>query len=96
MLDNDVEELEQRFRTLKARREILINNVQSLTAEHNARKRSLKEALDEAKEKGFNPENMAEELRKCKEILSLKIDNFEADLSSGEDIVKPMLKEIGI
>ena len=95
MEDKTIEQLDTDYKALTSRREQLVQNKVRVEAELAARKRSLKEAMDECKKAGFDPNNLQEEIRKAKEVLSIKMDNFRAELEASEEIIKPMLREIG-
>lgn len=93
--DKSIGEVESVYKDLVQRRDILIQNKYKVEVELNARKRALKEAIDECKKAGFNPDNLIEDIKKTKEVLLTKMEVFSADLSEAENMMKPMLKEIG-
>lgn len=91
----DNSDIEDRYKSLSSRREALASNVMKVNAELNARKRALKDAMEECKKAGFDPDKLAEEIKTMKEVLVVKMDIFEAELKAAEDQVRPMLREIG-
>lgn len=90
-----VEDMDTRYKKLLKRRDAVQQNKIRVEAELSARKRALKEAMEECKKAGFNPDDLPEEIARAKEVLSIKLDNFDADLVTAETIIEPMLKEIG-
>lgn len=92
MVDNDIE---KKYQELNSRRETLLASKLKIEAELAARKRALKEAMDECKKLGLNPDTLADDLKTMREVLNVKISVFEADLNSAEEAMKPLLKEIG-
>jgi len=92
--DKDIEEIETRYKDLVSRKDALSTNKVKVEAEHAALKRQLKDAMEEAKKAGFDPNNLQEEIRHAKEVLLLKMDNFAADLAEGETQIAPMLKAL--
>lgn len=93
--DHDVEALDERYRKLTSRRDLLQQDKARIEATLDARRKDLKGLLDEARREGFDPDNLKEEVRRAKEILRLKLDNFGAELNEAESMMSPMLKEIG-
>jgi hypothetical protein len=88
------ESIEERYKTLVQRREVLQQNKNRIEAELEARKRSLKSQMELAKKEGFNPDNLKEDIRKSEEILSIKLDNFQIELDEAERLIGPMIEEI--
>jgi chaperonin cofactor prefoldin len=86
---------EAKYKELSAKRETLVTNKMKVDAELAARKRALRDAMEECKKMGFNPDTLAEDIKKMKEVLNVKLSVFEADLVSAEEAIKPLLKEIG-
>lgn len=95
MTDVSQDEIIKRYKTLSQKRDQLLTDKIKIEAELSARKRSLKEAIDSCKSAGFNPDTLTEDIKKLKEVINVKLDIFEADLKNAEDIMKPMIKEIG-
>jgi chaperonin cofactor prefoldin len=85
-----VEELEVRYKGLVTKRENLQRDKDKIEAESSARKRALKEKLNAAREEGFDPENLPQEIQRAKEVIALKLDTFAADLEEAERKMKPM------
>jgi len=91
-MEND--DLIKRYEILVSKKDSLMKDKLVLEAELAARKRALKEVMDECREAGYDPDNLADELRKAKEVLSLKLDLFEADLKAASEIITPLMDEI--
>lgn len=94
MEDRSVEEIEQTFKTLSARREALQNDVNRVTAARDERKRTLKETFEECKKEGFNPDTLPQDIQHLKQVLITKMEVISADMQESENIVRPMLREI--
>jgi predicted nucleic acid-binding Zn-ribbon protein len=92
--DKDIDNIVAQYEALTSRRETLSQNKVKLEAELSARKRALKKVMDEATEAGYDPNKIQEELQRTKEVLDLKMSNFEAELEEGETMIRPMLKEL--
>jgi chromosome segregation ATPase len=92
--EKTIQELDARYQSLQKRREALMHSKLQIEAELSTRKRSLKEAMEECKKAGFNPDNLQEEIQRLKDVLTVKMDTFEADLDAAETAIKPMLREI--
>lgn len=88
------DDLIKRYESLLSQREDLVKNKMQLEAELSVRKRSLKEVMEECRKAGYDPDNLAEELRKAKDVLALKLDIFESDLKAASEIIKPLMAEI--
>jgi hypothetical protein len=88
------EDLATKYKGLTERRDKLTANKLKLEAELNARKRALKEAIDQCRADGFNPDTLADDIEKLKEVIRVKMDIFEADLKTAEEQISPILKEI--
>ena len=90
----DIEAQDRRYKALLARRDALRDSKAQIEAELGARRRRLKDLMDEAKAAGFDPNNLQEEISKGSEVLRVKLDNFEAEIDAGEKELRPMLEEI--
>jgi hypothetical protein len=88
------ETLEAKHKRLTSKRDELMKSKMKIEAELSVRKRALREAMDECRKQGFDPDTLAEDIKKLKEVLSVKLDVFEADLVHAEEQMKPLLKEI--
>lgn len=89
-----VDELEARYNRLTDRAQALERSVTKVEADLEAHKRALKKSMDECREEGFDPNNLKDEISHFMEVISLKLDTFEADLKAGEAQIAPMLEEI--
>lgn len=87
-------DLENRYKTLVRRREALALNKAKVDQELASRKKALKENLEACKAAGFNPETLEDDIKKSTEILSLKLDAFEKDLDSADQILTPMVRDL--
>lgn len=94
MDDKNIEDIDARYKALLKRRDALQQSKVLVEAELAARKRALKEAMEECKKAGFNPDNLQDEIHRAKEVLAIKLDNFAADLDAAEAIMGPILKEV--
>jgi hypothetical protein len=92
---SETQDYEAKYKELSTKRETLVTNKMKVDAELAARKRALRDAMEECKKMGFNPDTLAEDIKKMKEVLNVKLSVFEADLVSAEEAIKPLLKEIG-
>ena len=88
------EDLMTKYKRLVEKRDSLLSNKMKIEAELNARKRSLKDALEACKADGFNPDTLTEDIKRLKEVLYVKLEMFEADLKSAEEQMAPILREI--
>lgn len=90
----NAEDIDVRYKRLTEKREALLTQKIKLDAELAARRKALKEIMEECKKNGFDPDTLSEDLKKMKEVLLVKLDVFEADLNDAESQIKPLLKEI--
>lgn len=88
------EEIENKHKELNRRRETLQQNKMQIEAELNSRKRELKNLLKQAEDAGLDPKNLKEDIKRFKQVITVKFDTFEADLGAAERLIQPMLKEI--
>lgn len=92
---DDVLELEARASRLSSRIEALEKAKFAIEAERDARKRALKSLMDECKkELGIDPNDLEDEIKKSKEVLSVKLQIVERDVEAAEKLLNPMLAEI--
>lgn len=94
MAEKTIEEIEAEYKLLNQRRDAVNQGKMQVVAELNTTKRDLKATMEECKKAGFDPDNIQEEVRRSKEVLAIKLDNYKADLAAAESQLKPMLKEI--
>ena len=92
--EKSVEELDAQYKQLSQKRETLTTAKVQIEAELNARKRILKEVMEDCKKAEVNPDNIQEDLRRMTEVLHIKMDNYAAEIDAAEAIMKPMLKEL--
>lgn len=90
----EVTDLYNRHKRLLARRDELQQDKARIEATLEARKKDLKSLLDKARSNGFDPNNLEDEIKRAKEVLRLKLDNFEAELDEAAKMLEPMKKEI--
>ena len=74
------EDLDEKYKRLSKRRDVLNQDKNRIEAELEARKRALRVQMETAKKEGYNPDSLKDDIRKSEEILALKLDNFEAEL----------------
>jgi chromosome segregation ATPase len=89
-----VDEIERKFKDLSKRRNELSSSINKIEAELAARKRQLKERMDACRADGFEPSDLQNQLNRNIQVLSVKLDVFEAELKDAESAVRPMLAEI--
>ncbi len=91
---SDIEALAKRSKGLMARRDALQQNKATITAELEARRRTLKKLMDDAEKEGFDPNDLKSQLLHKLEVERTKLEVFESDLATSEAVVRPMLEEI--
>jgi chaperonin cofactor prefoldin len=89
-----IKDLEVRYEALSVRYEAIDKNKVQVEAEMAARKRELKKLMQQARDLGFDPDNLKEEIQRKKQVLAVKLDGFEADMDTVEKMIQPMLQEI--
>jgi hypothetical protein len=94
MATTDIEGVIAQYEGLVTRRDALQQNKAKLDAEFSARKRVLKKVMDETREAGYDPDKIKEELQRTEEVVRIKMEVFKTELEEGENIIRPMLKEI--
>ena len=92
--DKDIEDIIARYEGLVARRDVLSQGKVEVETVLTERRRTLKKVMDGATAAGYDPNKIQEELQRLREVLDLKIDNFATELEVGENLLRPMLKEI--
>ncbi len=90
----EIEALSKRSKALLVRRDALSQNRQTILAELEARRRSLKKLMEDVEKEGFDPNNLKADLLHKIEVERTKLEVLESDLSSSEAVVRPMLAEI--
>lgn len=88
-------DLEDRYKSLIRRKERLSIDKAKVDQELASRKKSLKETLEACKAAGFNPDTLEDDIKKSTEVLSLKLDAYEKDLDSADQILSPMVQDLG-
>lgn len=91
---SEIEKLSKHSKSLLARRETLQQNKQTIMAELEARRRSLKKLMEDVEKEGFDPNNLKADLLHKLEVERTKLEVLESDLASSEAVVRPMLAEI--
>jgi len=89
-----MDELEARYEGLTKRRQELADKKAAVVAELAARRRALKTLMEKAREEGFDPDNLAADIKHLSQVITVKLDNFEADIDAAESIIEPMMAEI--
>lgn len=90
----DSDDIEIRYKHLCVRRDELKSNHGIVTAHLEAHQQTLKKLMNECRDLGFDPDNLDEQIRRKKQVIELKLDTFEADVSAGEKVIRPMLDVI--
>jgi chaperonin cofactor prefoldin len=93
-MEDKMDDIETRYKDYATKREKVLQSKMKLEAALSERKKNLREAMEECKKMGYNPDTLAEDLKKMKEVLLVKLSVCEADLSAAEEQLAPMLKEI--
>lgn len=95
MSDNkSIEDLESTHALLTEKRESVQNSMNRVMASRDERKRLLKEAIEECRKAGFNPDTLPADIQHLKQVLITKMDIISAELVAAENILRPMLREI--
>lgn len=92
--DISTDDLENLYKSLVQRRDAAQRLHDVIEAEYNARKRQLKEKLDQARKDGFDPDKMQEEIKHNKEVIALKINTLAAEIDEAEKLMRPMKQAI--
>jgi hypothetical protein len=92
--EKSTEELEADYKFWTSKGDEAEKSKARVEATLDARRKVLKDAMEQAKKEGYNPDQLPEEIRRAKEILALKIDNYKTELEEAEKILKPMVIEI--
>jgi hypothetical protein len=92
--DKDIDDIVSRYESLTSRRGDLAQGKVKVETVLTERRRTLKKVMDEATEAGHDPNKIQEEVQRAKEVAMVKLDNYEVELTEGENLLRPMLKEI--
>ncbi len=92
--DKDIDDIVAKYEGALTRRDTLSQNKNKLEAIGSERKRALKKVMDETRAAGYDPDKIQDELQRSKEVADLKVNNLIADLDEGENLIRPMLKEL--
>lgn len=95
MPEVSVEDLERTHKACVQRKQALETNKARVDAELSVRKKALKEAMEDCKKDGFNPDTIEQDIKHMKQVVSVKLETFSADLTAAEEQMKPLLKEVG-
>ena len=90
----DVNSLDQQLSSLFSRLKKLNQSHSTILGILQAKRAELRKLMDETIALGYDPNNLDKEIKKLFEVLSLKIQNFEAEISKAEELLNPMLKEV--
>jgi hypothetical protein len=91
---NKIEEIEKRFKELKTRNQIASDNKTKIVTVLDMRRKDLKEKMQACRDSGNNPETLEQDINHLCEVLDIKMNNADADLTAAETIMAPMIKEI--
>lgn len=86
--------LEDKYNNLLQRQDVLKQSKSVIEAELGARRRVLKELMDQIKQEGYDPDNLKDEISKIENVIELKISTFEVEINAAEKIISPMMEEI--
>jgi hypothetical protein len=86
--------IEKRWEELQERKNTILQNKAKVEAVLDSHKKALKEAIQECKDAGFNPDTLPEDIKKAEEVYSVKLDNYKADLDAAEKLLAPMVEAI--
>ena len=89
-----IEATEKRFKELKTRSQTANDNLTKIVTVLDMRRRDLKDKMQACRDSGNNPETLEQDINRACEVLDIKMNNAEADLTAAEEIMAPMLKEI--
>jgi septation ring formation regulator EzrA len=93
-IDKDIENIVTKYNNLVTRLDAYKQNKAKIDAVRDTYKQSLKKVMDEAKKIDVDPDKIREELQRAYEVLALKVEVFGTEIEEGENIMRPMLKEI--
>ena len=91
----NAEELDRKYKKLLERRTNLQSNQVRIEAELSSRKRQLKETMNECRSQGFDPDTLEADTKRLREVVAVKLDTFAADIEASEEMMKPLLNEVG-
>lgn len=89
-----IEDIERRFKDVQIRLRRAQDNKTKIQTVFDIRKKELRDEIQKCKDAGHNPDTLESDINDACEVISIKIDNFEADLKVAEDQIEPMLQEI--
>ncbi len=90
------EDILKKFRDLSKRKNDLMvrkNTIETILKTH---KDNLKNEMAKCKEEGFDPSSLEDEIDRNTQILTVKLDSWESELSQAEKIISSIEKEIGV
>jgi archaellum component FlaC len=93
-MDPNVDDLQSKFNRLSTQHKGLSDDMTLAKSELSARKNELKRLMDQVRDSGYDPNNLAAEIRREIEVLQLKLDNFESEITDAQKIIAPIIKEI--
>lgn len=89
-----MDDLEIRYKQYLTKREDILKKKLKIEAALSERKKNLKEAIDECRKLGYDPDTLQDDIKKLREILVTKLSVCESDIKEVEEQIAPMLKEI--
>ena len=92
--EKSFEEIEIEYKDLVKRISSLSEDKMRVDATLSSRKQRLKEVMEEAKEAGIDPDNLSDNIKKLKMILTTKMEVMKADIETAERIIKPIVETI--
>jgi len=92
--EKDIEDLIHKFVNTNSRLDVLKQNKAKVEAVLDSRRQDLKKVMDQAIKSNFDPNKIHEELQRLYEVLSVKVSVLTTEVEDGENMIRPMLKEI--
>ena len=89
-----MEDIETRYKQYKLKRDKALQNKLKIEAALAERRKNLREAMEECRSMGYDPDTLSEDIKKLKEVLLVKLSVCESDLKAAEEQMEPMLREI--
>jgi len=89
-----IDELEALYKTLTDKGTSLERDKNKIEARLAERKQTLKSYMEQAREEGFEPDKLQDDIRHMSEVIGTKLTIYRSELEAAEKIIRPMLAEI--
>lgn len=89
-----IDDIEARFKDVQTRLRVAQDNKTRIVTVHDMRKKDLRDKIQACKSAGHDPETLEQDINDACSVISIKLDNLEADLKAAEEMIAPMLQEI--